>query len=150
MRKLLAKKIRPRFHFTLLMTVALCLTIPGIGSCQIQEEIRMQQIKTVQLFMFGNQLSYPILELNSGDRMELHFDDLDADIKNYSYTYQLCNADWTPALVSSFDFINGFQQQRVSTYRISNVALTRYTHYQAVLPDRSCAPRVSGNYILKV
>jgi hypothetical protein len=41
-------------------------------------------------------------------------------------------------------------QQRISTYRTSNVALTRYTHYQAVLPDRSCAPRVSGNYILKV
>ena len=150
MRKLLAKKFYPRYHFIFLATVALCLIIPNFGSAQIEEEIRMQQVKAVQLYMFGNQLSYPMLELNSGDRMELHFDDLDADIKNYSYTYQLCNADWTPASVSSFDFINGFQQQRISTYRMSNVALTRYTHYQAVLPDRSCAPRVSGNYILKV
>ncbi len=27
---------------------------------------------------------------------------------------------------------------------------TRYTHYQAVLPDNNCAPSRSGNYILKV
>jgi len=126
------------------------LIAPFFGYGQVREEIRMSQIKSVQLHMFANQLGYPILELNSGDRMELHFDDLDANIKNYSYTFLLCNADWTPAMVSPFDYIRGFMQQRVSTYRTSNVALTRYTHYQAVLPDRNCAPRVSGNYILKV
>jgi len=126
------------------------LLVPIFGFGQIEEEVRMPQIKTVQLYMFGNQLGFPALELNTGDRMELHFDDMDANIKNYSYTFQLCNADWTPALVSPFDYINGFMQQRISTYRTSNVALTRYTHYQAVLPDRSCAPKVPGNYILKV
>ena len=126
------------------------LCIPCWGLAQMVEETRMPQIKSVQLFMFGNQLGYPALELNSGDRMELHFDDLDANIKNYSYTFQLCNADWTPAMVSPFDYINGFMQQRISTYRTSNVALTRYTHYQAVLPDRSCAPKLPGNYLLKV
>ncbi len=126
------------------------IAVPIFSVAQIEEEIRMPQIKTVQLYMMGNQLGYPILELNTGDRMELHFDDMDADIKSYSYTFQLCNADWSPAMVSPFDYISGFMQQRISTYRTSNVALTRYTHYQAVLPDRSCAPKVSGNYILKV
>ena len=95
-------------------------------------------------------MAYPILALNSNERMELHFDDLDGNIKNYSYTYQLCNADWTPAMISSFDFINGFSQQRLTTYRTSNIALTRYTHYQAILPDRNMVPKVSGNYVLKV
>jgi Domain of unknown function (DUF5103) len=126
------------------------LFVPFLGFGQIKEEVRMSQIKSAQLFMFGNQTAYPVLELNSGDRMELHFDDMDANIKNYSYTFLLCNADWTPAMVSPFDFINGFMQQRISTYRTSNVALTRYTHYQAVLPDRSCSPKLPGNYILKV
>lgn len=120
------------------------------GKAQLIEAIYQPNIKTAQLFTSNNQLGYPVLSLNGSDKLELHFDDLDANVKNYSYTYQLCNADWTPALLSTFDFIKGFSYQRVNTYRISSVAFTRYTHYQAVLPDNNCAPSRSGNYILKV
>jgi hypothetical protein len=95
-------------------------------------------------------VAYPIIKLNGGDRLELHFDDLDANVKNYSYTFQLCNADWTPVMLSQFDYIRGFSQQRISNYRVSTLAYTRYTHYQAILPDRNCMPSRSGNYILKV
>ena len=131
-------------------SLLLLFLLPAMSYGQIEEQIRSPQIKTVQLYAFGDQLSYPILQLNGNDRMELHFDDMDGNIKNYYYTYQLCNADWTPAMISSFDFINGFLQERITNYRTSNVALTRYTHYQAVLPDRNSVPKVSGNYILKV
>jgi hypothetical protein len=82
--------------------------------------------------------------------MELHFDDLEADVKNYYYTYQLCNADWTPANVQSFDYIRGFQTDRIRTYRNSSIAFTKYTHYQVTLPDRGALLTRSGNYILKV
>ncbi len=128
----------------------LLLLVSKASFGQIQEKIVLPNIKSTQLFMFGNQLGYPLLRLGGGERMELHFDDLDADVKNYYYTFQLCNADWTPAMLSSFDFISGFSQQRISNYRTSNRALTRYTHYQVVLPDRDLVPKLSGNYILKV
>jgi hypothetical protein len=120
------------------------------GYSQIPEQVYSPAIKSIQLYQYGNQLAYPIVKLNSGDQLELHFDDMDANVKNYSYTYQLCNADWTPAILSHFDFIKGFSQVRINTYRISSIAFTRYTHYQAVLPDRNCVPSRSGNYILKV
>lgn len=120
------------------------------GMAQWTETIYAPNIKTVQLYPSGNQLGYPVISLNSSDRLELHFDDLDANVKNYSYTYQLCNADWTPAMLSTFDFIKGFSNQRINTYRISSVAFTRYTHYSAVVPENNCAPSRSGNYILKV
>jgi hypothetical protein len=120
------------------------------GYSQIPEQVYSPTIRSIQLYPFGNQLGYPIVRLNSGERLELHFDDMDANVKNYSYTYQLCNADWTPAILSHFDFIKGFSQVRLNTYRISSIAFTRYTHYQAVLPDRNCIPSRSGNYILKV
>src|SRR3989440_10191612 len=128
----------------------LLILLPSMSFGQIEEQIRSTELKTVQLYAYGDQLAYPILQLNSSDRMELHFDDLEGNIKNYYYTYQLCNADWTPAMLSSFDYISGFLQQRITNYRTSNISLTRYTHYQAVLPDRNCMPKVSGNYILKV
>ena len=117
---------------------------------QIPDAVYASNIKTVQLYQYGNQLGYPIIKLNSGDRLELHFDDLDANVKSYSYTYQLCDADWKPSMLGSFDFIQGFSQQRITTYRLSSMAFTRYTHYQATLPDRNCMPTRSGNYILKV
>lgn len=117
---------------------------------QIPGKIFDPKIKSVQLFPAGNQLGYPIIKLGSGEQLELHFDDLDPSIKNYSYTFQLCNADWTPGVLSHFDFIKGFSQVRITNYRNSSVALTRYIHYQAAVPDRNCIPTRSGNYILKV
>jgi len=130
------------FFFTGVMVIA--------GAAQTPDYIYMSNIRTPQLYQAGNQLGYPVLQLNGNDQVELHFDDLDGDVKNYYYTYQLCNADWSPAVVSVFDYIRGFGQVRIANYQMSSVALTRYTHYQALLPDPNCLPIHSGNYLLKV
>lgn len=120
------------------------------AQAQLPDRIYQPNIHAVKLFKAGDMYSYPVLALNSGDQLELHFDDLDADVKNYYYTFQLCNADWTPANLQSFDYIRGFQSTRISTYRNSSISFTRYTHYQATFPDRSSVPTRSGNYLLKV
>ncbi len=114
------------------------------------DQVLMPNISGVKLFQAGNQLGYPVITLNSGEQLELHFDDLDARVKNYFYTFQLCNADWSPVNLSTFDFLKGFSQVRLSQYRASSLSLTRYIHYQAVLPDRNCVPTRSGNFLLKV
>src|SRR5689334_18524728 len=108
-----------------------------ISFAQIPEVVLSPTIKTAQLFPYGNQLGYPIIGLNGSDRLELHFDDTEGSVRNYSYTYQLCNEDWTPAMLSQFDFIKGYSQVRLNTYRVSSVAFTRYVHYQAMLPDKN-------------
>lgn len=133
-------------YFLLFLILPMGIFCPA----QMPDSVFYQNIKTPQLFISGNQLGYPVIDLNSKNQLELHFDDLDADVKNYSYTYQLCNADWTPAVISEFDFIRGFTQMRISEYRLSSLALTRYTHYTAILPDPNCVPTRSGNYILKI
>ncbi len=117
---------------------------------QSADRIIASNIRSVKLFRVGDIYSYPIINLNSGEQFELHFDDMDADVKNYYYSYQLCNADWTPTTLFTFDYIKGFQSNRISNYRNSSLAAARYTHYQAAIPDRNCIPSRSGNYILKV
>lgn len=126
--------------------ILLCTAVQA----QIPDAVYSPRIKSAQLYPFGNQLGFPVIRLNSAEQLELHFDDLDGGVRNYSYTFQLCNADWTPAMLSQFDFIKGYSQIRLNTYRISSIAYTKYTHYQASLPDRNCIPSRSGNYILKV
>lgn len=130
----------------LLPCLLLALNLPA----QIRDAVYAPYIKSAQLYVYGNQLTFPVMRLNSTSGLELHFDDVEGGVKSYSYTFQLCNADWTPAMLSHFDFIKGFSQQRIGIYRPSSVAFTRYTHYQASLPDPNCAPSRAGNYILKV
>jgi hypothetical protein len=114
------------------------------------DHVYSPSIKSIKLSKFGDQVAYPIIALNSSDLLELHFDDLAGGVKNYFYTIVLCNADWKPAQLSYFDYAKGYTQVRISTYRNSAIALTKYTHYQANFPDRSLQPTKSGNYLLKV
>jgi hypothetical protein len=121
-----------------------------ISTAQIPDHVYRSNIRSVTLTRYADIYSYPVMTLNSADQFELHFDDMDNDVKSYYYTYLLCNTDWTPSTLFSFDYIRGFQNVRISDYRNSSIAITRYTHYEAVLPDRNCVPVRSGNYLLKV
>jgi len=132
-----------------LLLIPVCILFIS-GFAQTPDAIYSASIVTPQLYSYGNQLGYPVIQLNSKDRLELRFDDLDADVKNYYYTFQLCDADWTPAQISEFDFIRGFSQGRINNYRNSSIALTSYTHYHLVFPEPNCMPIRSGNYLLKV
>ncbi|MBS1579446.1 MAG: DUF5103 domain-containing protein [Bacteroidetes bacterium] len=133
------------------MLLMLCNAIYlQIFSQQNVDAVYVSNIKTVKLFQQNNQESLPVLQLNSTDIIELHFDDLDGYVKNYYYTFVLCNADWQPADVSPFDYLKGYQIQRITQYRNSSIAQTNYIHYQAQLPESSCIPTKSGNYLLKV
>ncbi|MEQ1675397.1 MAG: DUF5103 domain-containing protein [Chitinophagaceae bacterium] len=120
------------------------------ANAQIADHIYKPNIHSVKLHRSGDVYSYPVLTLSGNEQLELHFDDLDADVKYYYYSFQLCNADWTPANLQTFDYIRGFQSNRISNYRSSSIAQIRYTHYQAFLPERNSTPTKGGNYLLKV
>ncbi|MEO6721859.1 MAG: DUF5103 domain-containing protein [Ferruginibacter sp.] len=130
--------------------IALLLSIQCAPAQQNPEAIYNNNIHTVRFHTYGDQQALPIYKLNSGDRIELHFDDMVANVKSYYYTYQLCDYDWKPVRLSPFDYIKGFTQQRITNYRFSSIAFTRYTHYQVILPEANCLPTRSGNYLLKV
>ncbi len=117
---------------------------------QTPDSVYMSSIYSAKLFIKGNQFAYPILTLNGNERLELSFDDLDGDVKTFYYTYQLCNADWTPVQISSMDYIRGFAQNQITDYHYSSVALVRYTHYHITLPENNSRLTLSGNYLLKV
>ncbi len=116
----------------------------------LTDSIYMPSIKTIKFFQQNNQESLPVIRLHSSDLVELHFDDLDGVVKNYYYTFQLCNANWEAADISSFDYIQGYQQMMISQYRISSISQVKYIHYMALLPENNYIPIKSGNYLLKV
>jgi hypothetical protein len=122
----------------------------GVSIVHAQTEVFDNNIKSIKLYRGGDQTSFPAIGLNTGDVLDLVFDDLGNSVRNFYYTYQLCNADWSPSMLRPFEYIQGFQNNRIGTYRNSTTASTRYIHYQATLPDRNCYPTKAGNYLLKV
>ena len=136
-----------RFIFFL---INIFLLLTHFANAQVADSIYKNYIKTVRLHNSGDQLSMPVINLNTNDQVELHFDDLQADVKYYYYTFQICDRDWKPIVLSQFDYLKGFTQVRITNYRFSSIAFTRYTHYQAIIPDKGSYPIKSGNYLIKV
>lgn len=130
--------------------ILLFLMISLAAQSQLPDHIYKSNISSVKLHKPGDPYSYPIIKLNSSEDLDLYFDDLDGNIKNYYYTLQLCNADWSPSNLNPFDYIRGFTSNRITTYRTSSIAFTKYTNYYARVPDKNCTPSRSGNYLLKV
>lgn len=134
------------------MKYCILITFLAVFSISLYAQVQVYSpdIKSVKLYRSGDQTSFPIIELNSPDALQLTFDDLDNRVKNYHYTFQLVNADWSPSLLRPFEYIKGFQTNRINTYRNSTLATVPYIHYQATIPDRNSAPSLPGNYLLKV
>ena len=108
------------------------------------------KIKTIQIFQRGWQMSYPIIELNSDSRVELRFDELVDDAKNYTYKIVHCNADWTKSDISEFDYLEGFQENQLENYEFSLNANIMYVHYNLEIPNEDIKLKISGNYIIEV
>ena len=94
-------------------------------------------------------MTYPIIELNSSDQLELHFDDLSDEVKNYSYTIEHCDADWMPSNLAVDEFIDGFNHQPILDYSLSFNTHMNYVHYHVVLPNEDMGIKLSGNYVLE-
>ncbi|MEO5781720.1 MAG: DUF5103 domain-containing protein, partial [Ginsengibacter sp.] len=140
----------PGKHLVKYLLINIFLLSHFCAVAQVADSIYKSNIKTAQLYNYGNQLSLPIINLNSNDQVELHFDDMQGDVKYYYYTFQLCDKDWNPVNLSQFDYLKGFTQMRINNYRFSSIAFTKYTHYQAILPEKNSYPIKSGNYLVKV
>jgi len=128
----------------------LLLCLVKNAAAQLPDMVYKANIHSTRLHVYGDQFALPVFNLGSNDQLSLSFDDMDADVKSYYYAFVLCDYNWVPADLTPFTYLKGFTQNRIATYRFSSIALTRYTHYEAILPDRNSVPTMSGNYIVKV
>jgi len=107
-------------------------------------------IQTVQLHETSFDANPAILELNSGNLLELSFDDLDFDKKSYSISFEHCTANWESSNLMSTEFINGFFEANILNYSFSTNTIQKYTHYSISFPQTNINFTKSGNYIVYV
>jgi hypothetical protein len=114
------------------------------------DDIYHTNIRTVKLHRLGHELSFPVINFNSGEKFHLTFDDLDGDVKVYKYTVVHCDARWNISDLWPSDYISGFTDDLIEDYRYSFNTVQPYTHYELVFPTDNLRFTLPGNYLLIV
>ncbi len=109
-----------------------------------------KNIRTVQLSREDWAFATPIIKLGTEQKLKLGFDDLDGDVKTYSFSVIHCDADWTPSSLINSDYITGFYDDRITDYKASFNTVQKYTHWNLAFPTDNMKLTRSGNYVLKV
>jgi len=114
------------------------------------DSIYQNSIHAVLINPMNKPLAIPVVSLNELVPLAISFDDFTAEYQDYYYSVELRNADWTTVEMSTFDYLQGFNENKISKFSVSSIAMQRYYHYEFSFPNAQARPTQSGNYILKV
>ncbi len=105
-------------------------------------------IKTIIFKSNTNQSQLPILKLN--ERLRLEFDVLNGDEADFYYTITHYNFDWTPSKLMKSEYLQGFDNLRITDYENSFNTYQIYSHYRLQIPNRQTRLKMSGNYMINI
>lgn len=120
------------------------LIIAIINSSFSQENL----IKSIQLLSpnFENEK----FVFDESEKINVVFDELINISKNYYYEIDHYDFDWNISNLRKSEFLDGFDDIRITNYFKSYNTIQPYINYQFQIPNRNFKIKKSGNYIIKV
>ena len=131
------------------------LNIDSFESSQIDTISKIKKntlydIRTILLYNSKNEMSLPIINLDSEEKLELRFDDLTTDISKFFVTIEHFDSNWKKSNLLKSEYVEGFMKEEIINYDYSFNTLQEYIHYNYIFPSENLKPTISGNYKLKV
>jgi hypothetical protein len=134
----------------LYLFILLFVTVKSFAQTPYDNNVYNSAIKSVEFYNTKKQGSFPVINLGSDEKVLLGFDDLRGGSRNYYYTIEHCDTKWNSSNLSTAEYLQSFTDDRMYTYTYSSGTIQKYTHYELKLPNNNIAPKLAGNYILKV
>ena len=116
----------------------------------LTDSVHSLKIKTCMLTPFESLTDFPLINMNSSERLLLQFDDFNFDSEDYMYSITHCNSDWSVSDLHFTEYIDGFPENYIQTFDFSFNTKVSYVHYELVLPNSDFRFIKSGNYVLTV
>lgn len=132
-----------------LFTLVFLLIFSKSSFAQVQDKVEPAFISTVQFQGSTDYSQLPIIRL--GEKLYLSFDALNGKEDDFYYKITHHNFDWTPSDLSMSEYLDGFDDIRISNYENSLNTLQIYSHYTLTIPNRDTRSiKKSGNYMLSI
>ncbi|NJO88555.1 MAG: DUF5103 domain-containing protein, partial [Chloroflexia bacterium] len=115
-----------------------------------ENKVYNESIKSVVIHKKDSELSFPIIRLDSEEKIYLQFDEIGTSINDYTFTIIHCDAKWQQSDLNPIEYIDGYQEVDIADYSLSQNTLVNYVNYTVEFPTDNFKITKSGNYIIKV
>jgi hypothetical protein len=95
-------------------------------------------------------IAAPVSDIEGNIPLLLTFDELNSDVKQYTYKIIHCDFDWHPSELMEMEYIEGYPEDNIQQFSFSAKTSVSYVHYELILPNRATRWTKAGNYLLVI